>query len=139
MGPDDLVLEIDPGRAFGSGSHPTTRLVLGAMEALVAPGDRVLDVAAVHARDDVQVFTFTGDFGPAPRVEVSFINDDGAGTPDTDRNLFLDGFTYNGAQHLGLKEIIGWNRTVEYVLDPAAVAARRAADFLARMDAGELV
>lgn len=44
VGPEDLVLEIDPGRAFGSGSHPTTRLVLAAMEQLVRPGDRVLDV-----------------------------------------------------------------------------------------------
>ena len=41
---DDIVLEIDPGRAFGSGSHPTTRLVLAALERLVTPGCAVLDV-----------------------------------------------------------------------------------------------
>lgn len=35
---------IDPGRTFGSGSHPTTRLVLTAMGHLVEAGDRVLDV-----------------------------------------------------------------------------------------------
>ncbi|MCU1353656.1 MAG: ribosomal protein methyltransferase [Acidimicrobiales bacterium] len=39
-----VTLVIDPGRAFGSGSHPTTRLVLGEVARLVAPGDRVLDV-----------------------------------------------------------------------------------------------
>jgi ribosomal protein L11 methyltransferase len=44
LGKDDLVLEIDPGRAFGSGSHPTTRLVLAALERLVTPGSKVLDV-----------------------------------------------------------------------------------------------
>ncbi|MEZ5203552.1 MAG: 50S ribosomal protein L11 methyltransferase [Acidimicrobiales bacterium] len=38
------VLHIDPGRTFGSGSHPTTRLVAALLAALVAPGDRVLDV-----------------------------------------------------------------------------------------------
>lgn len=38
------VLRIDPGRAFGSGSHPTTRLVLEVLAELVAPGDRLLDV-----------------------------------------------------------------------------------------------
>ena len=38
------VLWIDPGRTFGSGSHPTTRLVLAALETVVRPGDRVLDV-----------------------------------------------------------------------------------------------
>ena len=41
---DDIVLEIDPGRSFGSGSHPTTRLVLAALERLVTPGATVLDV-----------------------------------------------------------------------------------------------
>ena len=40
----DLVLRIDPGRAFGSGSHPTTRLVLQVLAERVGPGDRVLDV-----------------------------------------------------------------------------------------------
>jgi ribosomal protein L11 methyltransferase len=44
LGRRDLVLEIDPGRAFGSGSHPTTRLVLAALERIVTPGSKVLDV-----------------------------------------------------------------------------------------------
>lgn len=39
-----LRLVVDPGRTFGSGSHPTTRLVLARLAALVQPGDRVLDV-----------------------------------------------------------------------------------------------
>ncbi|MBX3284449.1 MAG: 50S ribosomal protein L11 methyltransferase [Actinobacteria bacterium] len=37
-------LLVDPGRTFGSGSHPTTRLVLARAARLVRPGDRVLDV-----------------------------------------------------------------------------------------------
>lgn len=40
----DRVVVLDPGRAFGSGSHATTRLVVAQLEALVAPGARVLDV-----------------------------------------------------------------------------------------------
>lgn len=42
--PDDLVVVLDPGRAFGSGSHETTRLVVALLEELVVAGDRVLDV-----------------------------------------------------------------------------------------------
>jgi ribosomal protein L11 methyltransferase len=42
--PPDDVLHLDPGRTFGSGSHPTTRLVLEAVDRLVSPGARVLDV-----------------------------------------------------------------------------------------------
>ena len=37
-------LSIDPGRAFGSGHHPTTRLTLAAMQSVVSEGDAVLDV-----------------------------------------------------------------------------------------------
>lgn len=41
---DDVVLTIDPGRAFGTGLHETTRLVLKVIEASVRGGERVLDV-----------------------------------------------------------------------------------------------
>ncbi|HEY4378204.1 MAG TPA: 50S ribosomal protein L11 methyltransferase [Acidimicrobiales bacterium] len=42
--PGDVMLRVDPGRAFGSGSHPTTRLVLAELARVVEPGDAVLDV-----------------------------------------------------------------------------------------------
>jgi ribosomal protein L11 methyltransferase len=44
VGPGRLVVRIDPGRCFGSGSHPTTRLLLAELDGRVRPGDRVLDV-----------------------------------------------------------------------------------------------
>ncbi len=37
---------IDPGRAFGHGAHPSTRLVLAALDDLVRGGERVLDVGS---------------------------------------------------------------------------------------------
>lgn len=40
----DRTIRIDPGPTFGSGSHPTTRLVLAATADLLQPGQRVLDV-----------------------------------------------------------------------------------------------
>jgi len=43
-GPDDLVIVLDPGMAFGTGLHASTRLCLLALERVVRPGDRVLDV-----------------------------------------------------------------------------------------------
>ena len=46
--PDDVVLALDPGMAFGTGLHPTTRLCLAAVEDLadrgVLAGARVIDV-----------------------------------------------------------------------------------------------
>jgi len=42
--PDDLVIELDPGMAFGTGLHPTTQMCLLALEKHLRPGDRVLDL-----------------------------------------------------------------------------------------------
>lgn len=42
--PSDVVLTLDPGMAFGTGQHETTRMCLEAIERLVMPGARVLDV-----------------------------------------------------------------------------------------------
>jgi ribosomal protein L11 methyltransferase len=42
--PDEIVIELDPGMAFGTGLHPTTRLCLVALEKYLAPGMKVLDV-----------------------------------------------------------------------------------------------
>ncbi len=39
-----VVIELDPGLAFGTGLHPSTRLCLLAMEDYLQPGQRVLDV-----------------------------------------------------------------------------------------------
>lgn len=41
--PSGLILELDPGLAFGTGSHPTTRLCMEWLEAHPAPGQSVLD------------------------------------------------------------------------------------------------
>ena len=40
----DVVIDLDPGQAFGTGLHPTTQLCLGALEELVWPGCCVLDL-----------------------------------------------------------------------------------------------
>ena len=42
--PGSVTIELDPGMAFGTGLHPSTRLTTLALERLVRPGDRVLDV-----------------------------------------------------------------------------------------------
>lgn len=45
VGSDRLVLRIDPGPCFGSGSHPSTRMILAALDRRPpGPEDRVLDV-----------------------------------------------------------------------------------------------
>ena len=40
----ELILKMDPGMAFGAGTHETTRLVIKEIENYIKPGDTVLDV-----------------------------------------------------------------------------------------------
>ena len=42
--PGELVMRLDPGMAFGTGTHHTTRLCAQLLEETVAPGCRVLDL-----------------------------------------------------------------------------------------------
>jgi ribosomal protein L11 methyltransferase len=42
-GPAPVVLALDPGLAFGTGTHPTTALCLEWLDAAIAGGERVLD------------------------------------------------------------------------------------------------
>jgi ribosomal protein L11 methyltransferase len=41
---EDVLIELDPGMAFGTGTHPSTQLCLMAAEDLVGPKKRVLDL-----------------------------------------------------------------------------------------------
>ncbi|TDL34494.1 50S ribosomal protein L11 methyltransferase [Jeotgalibacillus sp. S-D1] len=41
---DELIIELDPGMAFGTGTHPTTVMCIQALERTVKEGDRVIDV-----------------------------------------------------------------------------------------------
>lgn len=44
MNTDELIIELDPGMAFGTGTHPTTVMCLQALEKIVEKGDVVIDV-----------------------------------------------------------------------------------------------
>jgi len=44
--PDEVVLDLDPGMAFGTGQHETTRLCMAAIEQVVTAGMAVLDLGS---------------------------------------------------------------------------------------------
>ncbi|HYZ33075.1 MAG TPA: carbohydrate-binding domain-containing protein [Crenalkalicoccus sp.] len=124
-GPDKLTVYLS-GDAW-NGNPQATLTVNG------APVGGVLDVAASHAHDDVSAFTVEGNFGPAPKVGLSFINDASSGTPGQDRNLYLGGFTYDGVEQRGLKSTLGWDQTQEFTLSATSAPAMRAADFVGKL------
>lgn len=41
---DELIIELDPGMAFGTGTHPTTVMCLQGLEKVIKAGDTVVDV-----------------------------------------------------------------------------------------------
>ncbi|MDM5156510.1 50S ribosomal protein L11 methyltransferase [Bacillus sp. DX1.1] len=41
---EEKIIELDPGMAFGTGTHPTTTMCIRALEKTVRPGDTVIDV-----------------------------------------------------------------------------------------------
>ena len=44
--PGDIEIALDPGMAFGTGTHPTTQLCLEALERVIAPAQDVLDLGS---------------------------------------------------------------------------------------------
>jgi len=42
--PKDIIIEIDPGMAFGTGTHPTTALCISMIEKYMKKGDKFLDI-----------------------------------------------------------------------------------------------
>lgn len=43
---DEIIIELDPGMAFGTGTHPTTVLSIQALEQYITKGDTVIDVGS---------------------------------------------------------------------------------------------
>jgi len=42
--PEERIIELDPGMAFGTGTHPTTALCLRTLESVIRGGEEVIDV-----------------------------------------------------------------------------------------------
>ena len=64
------------------------------------PVGDVLKAAAAHGSGLSQSFTITGLFAPGPHVVgVSLVNDLASGAPGEDRNLYIDGFGFNGTNY----------------------------------------
>ena len=73
---------------------------------------------ASHAAGDTQAYVVQGDFGPGPlQVGVMFLNDAWGGTPETDRNLYLDGVGFNGAAFLEQPVTLWSNGSVAVSVD----------------------
>lgn len=110
--PGDVVLTLDPGMAFGTGLHPTTQMCLQALEQLVQPGMRVLDVGTGSA-----ILTIAAAKLGAGQL-LGIDNDDMA-TKTARANVALNGVEDRVEIRPGTLEIVtetGWDIVVVNIL-----------------------
>ncbi|MCR4589317.1 MAG: 50S ribosomal protein L11 methyltransferase [Lachnospiraceae bacterium] len=104
----DYVINIDPGTAFGTGAHESTRLCIRAMEKYVKPGCRFLDVGAGSGILSLLAFKFGAvygigtdiDEGAVPAVHDNFEKN---GLSDADYHLLIGNIIddQNARDHVG--------------------------------------
>ena len=86
---DTLVLKISEDAYQGDAQYTVT------VNGVQIGGVRT--ATALHSAGADNIVTLNGNFGTNPSVVVTFLNDAYAGTTSTDRNLYVDGITYNGS------------------------------------------
>jgi ribosomal protein L11 methyltransferase len=128
-GPDDLVIRMDPGMAFGTGSHSTTRLCMIALERHMAPAATVVDFGCGSG-----ILTITACKLGAEMVLA--VDHDPVCMKVTGANLALNGVTERCQVRLGdsLADIAGaWDLVVANIgPDTVAAQAEHAAGLLKR-------
>ncbi|HVE69250.1 MAG TPA: carbohydrate-binding domain-containing protein, partial [Solirubrobacteraceae bacterium] len=89
-GPDRLVLKISQDAYQGSAEYTVS-----------VDGEQIggtFTASASNSAGESDTLTLKGDWDAGRHeVAVTFLNDKWDGTPDTDRNLYVDGITYTGA------------------------------------------
>jgi ribosomal protein L11 methyltransferase len=114
---DELIIELDPGMAFGTGTHPTTVMCIQALERTVKPDDSVIDVgtgsgvlsiaAAMLAADEVRAYDLDEVAVRSARLNVKLNKVQNRVT--VDQNNLLNGIT-------GQADVIVANILAEIIL-----------------------
>ncbi|MCA1057997.1 50S ribosomal protein L11 methyltransferase [Rossellomorea aquimaris] len=114
---DELIIELDPGMAFGTGTHPTTVMCIQALERIVKEHDSVIDVgtgsgvlsiaSALLAADQVRAYDLDEVAVRSARLNVKL--NKVQQTVSVDANNLLNGVT-------GQADVIVANILAEIIL-----------------------
>ncbi len=98
-GPDALVLKISQDAYQGSAQYTVS------VDGVQVGG--TFTASASHAAGQSDILTLKGDWGPGEHaVEVRFLNDAWGGSAEADRNLHVDGASYNGQAVEGAAQVV---------------------------------
>jgi beta-glucanase (GH16 family) len=87
--------------------------------------------SALHSSGDAGTFLLTGDWGSGVSdVAVSFINDAYGGTPETDRNLYVNSISENGVTYAGTTATMDGNGTDTFAVGGTTPTVTPSADTL---------
>jgi ribosomal protein L11 methyltransferase len=133
---DELIIELDPGMAFGTGTHPTTVMCIQALERTIHRGDHVIDVGTgsgvlsiaaamlgaqdIHAYDLDEVAVTTAKLN----IKLNKVND----VVTVSQNNLLDGVEENSA------DVVVANILAEVILrftTDVACVVKRGGSFIA--------
>lgn len=114
-GPDTLVLKI--AQDFWQGSAQYTVSVDGQ-----AYGG-TLTASALRGSGSFDTLTLRGDWGEKVTLSLRFLNDAWGGTPQTDRNLYLLGVSFNGAELGTSADLMSTGQRSFTLTDPTFAAA----------------
>ncbi|NQU41745.1 50S ribosomal protein L11 methyltransferase [bacterium] len=109
---DTLIIRIEPGCAFGSGTHPTTRLCLGMLEGNLPNAARVLDFGAGSG-----VLSFACAALGASAVVGIEIDPDALGNFENNRELNADGVPVDRiAYRIGSSDVLGADEVFDLIV-----------------------
>jgi len=112
-GPDTLVLTLAED-AFRGDAQANIAIDGKALTA------HPITVTALKNAGQSETFTLKGSFGPSAHdLAVSFLNDAYGGTATTDRNLYVNGASYNGFSPRPASAALDTNGTTRFTIPPA--------------------
>jgi hypothetical protein len=91
----------------------------------------IMTTHALQSSGENDVFTLNGNWGSGShQVSINFINDDWGGTPDTDRNLYVNGIALNGTLQSGTTAPLFGDGSANFTVGGSVAAAAPPADSL---------
>ncbi len=86
----DHIIDLDPGRAFGTGAHPSTRLVIGLSEGLAEAGVKPQTVLDLGCGSGILAIAAARLW---PQANILAVDNDSEATACTDENVERNGVT----------------------------------------------